>query len=181
MLGSKRRALYVVLDRRSEKHRSRRTRKLFDRSLTKKKGRILGCAQPKFLGIATQRCSEGTHERRPDMRTLFTKPVIVVAVPLALALSSVSAALASTSWQGSDYSFNYSTTYIQTCDQESDSTKVKSIGDNNGSGGGDNVAYDNDGNNGTCGSANAGWAIWRHRTCEYRAAWPDQCGNWMAV
>jgi hypothetical protein len=89
---------------------------------------------------------------------------------------------AATSWNGSDNSVDYNNKqYIQTCDNESDSTKVKSKIDNNNSGSGSDAAKDTDGNNGQCATYNAGYSIFRHQTCEYRAAWPDSCGNWKAT
>jgi hypothetical protein len=77
-----------------------------------------------------------------------------------------------------------SRTKMTTCDSESDSTKVKAnYRRNNASTG--NV-YDVDGNNGRCGSgwvntANPDLYVVEHKTCEYRTAWPDECGNWVAA
>lgn len=108
-------------------------------------------------------------------RTLFALLVSSVV----LSISGIAAGIYSRN--GSDYSWDYSSTGIQTCDMESDSTKVKSKADNNNIGTGYNAAKDVDGNNGICASANMGWDIYRHRTCEYRSFWPDDCGNWQEV
>ena len=90
-------------------------------------------------------------------------------------------ASAVTSWNGDDYSKDYSDTYMETCDMESDEVKVKSQADDDGYGSGTDAAKDVDGNNGVCGTANMGWSIYRHRTCEYQSFWPDACGNWKAT
>jgi len=98
-----------------------------------------------------------------------------------LMAASSTAASAVYSYQGSDYSYNYSSSYMRTCDQESDSTKVKSKADSDNFGGGSDAAKDTDGNNGICATKNVGWSIFRHKTCEYRSWWPDTCGNWQAA
>ena len=99
------------------------------------------------------------------------------------ALFAVSGTLAGavTSYNGLDYSYDYRVTYMGTCDEESDQTKVKSIADDDQYGSGTDAAKDVDGNNGICGTANMGWSIYRHRTCEYRSWWPDDCGSWQAT
>lgn len=87
------------------------------------------------------------------------------------------------SYQGSDYSEDYNTKKsIRTCDQESDSTPVKGVYDMNS--GSDGDVKDSDGNNGVCGSKTVSTTsnyIMRHKTCEYRSFWPDECGNWQAT
>jgi hypothetical protein len=89
-------------------------------------------------------------------------------------------AQAGNSYEGSDYSYQWSGIYITTCDQEADSTKVKGIADDDWSGSGASRAWDVDGANGICADGNHSLTIARTRTCEYRAAWPDSCGNWAA-
>lgn len=114
------------------------------------------------------------------MRTLANCLGALLAMALLTAFSAT-AVSAVTSTQGADYSFEYSTTYMQTCDEESDATKVKSVADSDNAGGGTDGAKDIDGDNGTCATKNMGWTVERHRTCEYRAWWPDTCGNWQAT
>lgn len=96
-----------------------------------------------------------------------------------LALSSATVG-AVTSWQGDDYSYDYSKTYITTCDEESDRTRVKSVADDDALGSGIDAAKDVDGNNSICATSNLEWTIHRHKTCEYRSFWPDECGNWQS-
>ena len=50
-----------------------------------------------------------------------------------------------------------------------------------GSGGSDGSVKDSDGNNGVCATKDTGGTVSRHKTCEYRSAWPDSCGNWQAT
>lgn len=114
------------------------------------------------------------------VRELATRNLLALLVSFAV-LSISGVAVGVYSWNGSDYSWDYSSTGIQTCDMESDSTKVKSKADNDNDGSGSNAAKDVDGNNGICATANMGWDIWRHKTCEYRSFWPDDCGNWQDV
>lgn len=97
-----------------------------------------------------------------------------------LAVSS-SAVGAVTSYQGDDFSYDWSDTYITTCDEESDQTRVKSVADDNASGSGIDAAKDVDGNNDICATSNLPWTIHRHKTCEYRSFWPDECGNWQST
>ncbi len=114
----------------------------------------------------------------------FTREVgMCLLAALVVIVMAIAHANAATSYQGSDYSYDHSQTYITTCDQESDNTKVKSEvdDDNSNANGTTDAAHDVDGNNGICASCNAGWSIHRHKTCEYRAWWPDQCGNWQAA
>ncbi len=88
------------------------------------------------------------------------------------------------SYNGSDYSYDYGSnhSYIATCDLEGDETKVKSVTDSDRYNGGESdAAKDVDGANGICATANMGYSIYRHQTCEYRALWKDACDNWQAV
>lgn len=86
------------------------------------------------------------------------------------------------SYQGDDYSYDYSSKHnIRNCDSESDSTSTKGIYDFNGEGGSNGNVSDQDGNNGVCASKATGGTIVRHRTCETPNWWPDQCGNWQST
>ncbi|WP_419919519.1 hypothetical protein [Candidatus Poriferisocius sp.] len=108
--------------------------------------------------------------------------LLALLVAVVIPIASETAVSAVRSYQGDDYSYDYyNRTYMMTCDMESDKTKVKSKSDNNESGDGDDAAKDIDGNNGICASKNMGYTIVRHRTCEYRAWWRDQCDNWQAT
>lgn len=112
------------------------------------------------------------------MRTLRT----VVTVGAAVWALGAGSAGAVTSYQGDDYSYDYSTkTHMAACDMESDSTPVKGEYDFNSSGGSNGDVRDSDGNNGICATKNTGGTVARHKTCEYRSAWPDTCGNWQAT
>ena len=111
---------------------------------------------------------------------LISRSLFVFLV-LSVVLSISGIAVAVYSWNGDDYSWDYSSAGIQTCDMESDSTKVKSKADKDQWGSGYDAAKDVDGNNGICATANMGWDIHRHKTCEYRSFWPDDCGNWQEV
>lgn len=101
---------------------------------------------------------------------------------MGLALSIAPAALASYTYEGSDYSYDSSSkSKITTCDKESDSNKVHA--DYKLSNGGQDQVTDTDGNNGQCASE-AGWtspSITSHRTCEERVAAPDPCSSWKAA
>lgn len=101
-------------------------------------------------------------------------------ISVAILAASSATVGAVTSRQGDDYSFDYSGTYITTCDEESDQTRVKSVADNDAFGSGIDAAKDVDGNNGICATSNLPWTIHRHKTCEYRSFWPDECGNWQS-
>ena len=114
------------------------------------------------------------------MRTLARTIAAAVLIAALLAVSG-SLANAAKSYNGADYSEDFNDTYIRTCDEESDKTKVKSVVSRSKNGSAIDAARDTAGNNGVCGSANMGWSIYRHRTCEYRSLWPDACGNWKAV
>lgn len=114
----------------------------------------------------------------------MTRLAVAIMSGATCAVLSAGAAEAVKSYQGSDYSQDYNTRkYIETCDMESDSTPVKGIYEMNTGSSGD--VKDADGNNGVCGSKNAAGTtsnyINRHKTCEYRSFWPDECGNWQAT
>lgn len=95
------------------------------------------------------------------------------------ALASATGALAVTSYNGSDYSYDYNNrTYMATCDRESDRTRVR--GEWYTDTGSRGKVEDVDGSNGNCATARVNGSAARHRTCEYRDAWPDACGNWQA-
>ena len=106
---------------------------------------------------------------------------MALTVSILIYAASTTAVAAVKSYNGHDYSEEYSSSYIKTCDMESDSTKVKSRVDLDNEGNGYEGAKDVDGNNGVCATKNVGWRMHRHKTCEYRSWWPDSCGNWQAV
>lgn len=114
------------------------------------------------------------------MRTIRKAIIAILLLAVVLAASGTLAG-AVKSYNGDDYSEDFDGSYIETCDMESDETKVKSQADDDNVGSGSDAAKDVDGNNGICGTANMGWSIYRHRTCEYRSLWPDACGNWQAT
>ena len=115
------------------------------------------------------------------MSKLRVVPRIVAAMAAVWVLGA-GAAGAATSYEGSDYSYDYSSrTRMAACDHESDSTPVKGEYDFNNSGGSDGSVKDSDGNNGVCATKDTGGTVSRHKTCEYRSAWPDSCGNWQAT
>lgn len=122
--------------------------------------------------------------RRPQTAASTRRHALngATALLIAMAILAVSSATvgAVTSWQGDDYSYDWSGTYITTCDEESDQTRVKSVADNDAFGSGTDAAKDVDGNNGICATSNLPWTIHRHKTCEYRSFWPDECGNWQS-
>ena len=122
--------------------------------------------------------------RRPRIATGSRRHALsgVAALLISIAILAVSSATvgAVTSSQGDDYSFDWSGTYITTCDEESDQTRVKSVADDDAFGSGIDAAKDVDGNNGICATSNLPWTIHRHKTCEYRSFWPDECGNWQS-
>ncbi|MDP1820106.1 MAG: hypothetical protein Q8K58_09490 [Acidimicrobiales bacterium] len=96
--------------------------------------------------------------------------------------SSYTVASAATSYQGSDYSYDYNSRHnLRNCDAESDSTATKGIYDFTASGDHNGSISDQDGNNGVCASKATGGTIARHRTCEIPNWWPDECGNWQAT
>lgn len=94
-------------------------------------------------------------------------------------------AAAATSYNGSDYSYDYNTKQnLRTCDQESDSTPVKGRADDDGNLTTDQTILDSDGNNGVCASATITLypgRIWHHSTCEAPRFRPDPCGNWVST
>ncbi|MFE2044214.1 hypothetical protein ACFXAZ_25470 [Streptomyces sp. NPDC059477] len=98
-----------------------------------------------------------------------------------LFFGAITGASALTSYNGSDYSFDSESRERMTaCDKESDSTPVKgeyyNVGNNT-----KRDVKDSDGNNGTCASEGNGVGkVLKHKTCEYRSAWPDACGNWQS-
>ena len=104
----------------------------------------------------------------------------LLASAVLLAVSSTVAGAVS-SYQGDDLSWDWSGSHITTCDEESDATQVKSVADDDAMGSGIDAAKDVDGSNGVCATSNLPWTIHRHKTCEYRSFWPDQCGNWQAT
>lgn len=115
------------------------------------------------------------------MRQLIRSVVFSVLVVLASSVGT-HAAVAVKSYQGADYSYDYDSKHkMRTCDQESDSTPVKGVYERENGSRGD--VKDADGNNGVCGSGYVGDGHWveRHKTCEYRPLWPDECGNWQAT
>ncbi len=118
------------------------------------------------------------------MNTKTNKLLAGYGVAALLAFASfggASSAASVYSFEGSDYSWNASSTSLKACDQESDSTPVKGEYDYDQSGGGSGSVKDSDGANGICASRTGLNIIKRHKTCEYRTAWPDACGNWQST
>lgn len=105
-----------------------------------------------------------------------------LALSAAVLAGSNAVASATTSFQGQDYSYDYSSRHnMANCDQEADSTSTKGIYDFDNSGGSNGNISDQDGSNGVCASKPTGGTVVRHRTCETPNWWPDQCGNWQAT
>ena len=113
---------------------------------------------------------------------IIHKAVGASALCVAVLGGSYATASAAYSYQGQDYSYDYSSRHnLRNCDQEADSTSTKGIYDFIDEGGSNGNVSDQDGANGVCASAATGGTIARHRTCENPNWWPDECGNWQAT
>lgn len=108
-----------------------------------------------------------------------TKRTTVVFFACAILTVTPALALATTSWHGSDYSFNsglLGSQKMTACDMESDSRHV--YAEFQLSSGEISSVTDGNGANNSCASRSPYQEIWVHRTCEAVDFYPDLCGSW---
>lgn len=110
---------------------------------------------------------------------LVRRFAVLSAIFAALLLAAPTAVFAARAYQGQDYAEDHaSRTVMWACDREADSIPVKAVLVTTG--GSTFEVKDSDGSNGNCASRGSFGTVQKFKACEYRSAWPDDCGNWYS-